>query len=373
VKRRVAIFLVGGIGRGIALQGIPAITALTEALARNFQVSVYSLHSPDPAFRSNGYTLHSPHSRLAGPFKKLRWFDLASRFIAEHRRRPYHALLSFWGYPMGPFVVALAALVRRPSVITVLGADAASVPSIGYGFLRHPLTRRLVLQTYARASAVVVLSTEQRETLRRHGLRREVQVIPFGVDRAMFEQRAKPALSPLKILHVANLTAVKDQATLLRAFALLRRDTDARLRIVGPDHLNGSLQRLAGELGLREDVEFVGPVPYPDVPSHYRWADIFVLTSLSEGQCVGLVEAAMSGVLLVSTAVGCIPDVGEQGAVVVRMGDPADIADKIRAIASDRVRWETKVASARAWAERHDFGWTVERLSTVIEMASSWR
>jgi glycosyltransferase involved in cell wall biosynthesis len=274
---------------------------------------------------------------------------------------------------MGSFVVALAALVRRPSVIAVLGAEAASVPSIGYGFLGHPVTRRLVLETCERASAVVVLSSGQREALRRRGLRRGVQVIPFGVDRAMFEQRAKPALPPLKILHVANLTAVKDQTTLLRAFALLRRDTDARLRIVGPDHLDGSLQRLAGELGLQEDVEFVGPVPYPDVPSHYHWADIFMLTSLSEGQCVGLAEAAMSGVLLVSTEVGCIPDVSEQGAVVVRMRDPADIAEKVRAIASNRAQWERKVASARAWAEHHDFVWTVERLSTVIETAGSWK
>lgn len=370
---RIAIFLVGGIGRGIALQGVPAVTALTEALARDFQVSVYSLHSPDPAFRPKGYTVHSPQSRLSGAFNKLRWIHLASQFISEHRRDPYHALFSFWGYPMGSFVVALAALVRRPSVITIQGAETASVPSIGYGFLRHSTTRRLVLETCQRASAVVVLSSEQRETLRRNGLRREVEVIPFGVDRAMFEQKAKPVLPPLKILNVANLTAVKDQATLLRAFALLRRDTDARLRLVGPDQLNGALQRLAGELGLQDDVEFVGPVPYSDVPSHYQWADIFVLTSLSEGQCVGLAEAAMSGVLLVSTAVGCIPDVGEHGAVVVRMGDPADIAEKIRDIATDRSQWGRKVASARAWAEHHDFRWTVERVSSVIEAAASWR
>ena len=373
VSRRIAIFLVGGIGRGIALQGVPAITALTEALGREFDVSVYSLHAPDPAFRPSGYTIHSPPSRLSGPLKKLRWLYLASRFIAEHRRQPYRVLFSFWGYPMGSFVVALAAVVRRPSVIAVLGAEAASVPSIAFGFLRHPTTRRLVLETCARASTVVVLSSDQRDTLRRHGLRRDMEVIPFGVDREMFTPKAKPLLPPLKILNVANLTAVKDQATLLRAFALLRRDIHARLRIVGPDHLNGALQRLAGELGLQEEVEFVGPVPYPEMPSHYDWADVFVLTSLSEGQCVGLAEAAMSGVLLVSTSVGCIPDVGDDGAVVVRMGDPADIAEKIRAIVSDREQWTKKVASARAWAENHDFLWTVARLSTVIETACSWR
>jgi glycosyltransferase involved in cell wall biosynthesis len=373
MSKRVAIFLVGGIGRGIDLQGIPAITALTDALARDFRVSVYSLLSPDPAFHPTGYAIHSPPSYLSGLTKKLRWLYLALQFVAEHRRDPYETLFSFWGYPMGPFVVALAKLVRRPSVIAILGAEAASVPSIGYGFLGRPTTRRLVLETCARASAVVVLSGEQRETLSRQGLRREVQVIPFGVDREMFKPRPKPLLPPLKILNVANLTAVKDQATLLRAFALLRRDTSARLRMVGPDHMNGALQRLAGELGLQDDVEFVGPVPYLGVPQHYHWADIFVMTSLSEGQCVALAEAAMSGVLLVSTPVGCIRDMGEGRAVVVSIGDPADIAAKIRAIVSDREQWDRKVAGARAWAEDHDLRWTVKRLTTVIEGASSWR
>jgi glycosyltransferase involved in cell wall biosynthesis len=372
VSRRVAIFLVGGIGSGIALQGVPAITAVTGALARDFRVSVYSLSSPDPAFRPDGYTLRAPPAWLSGMAGKLRWSSLASQFLAEHRKDPYQVLFSFWGYPMGLFVVGLAKLVGRPSVIAILGGETASLPSIGYGALRRPMTRRLVLETCARASAVVVLSSEQRETLRRHGLRREVEVIPFGVDRAMFMPQPKQHLPPLKLLNVANLTAVKDQATLLRAFALLRRDTDARLRIVGPDHLSGGLQRLAGELGLREHMEFVGPVPYPDLPSHYRWADVFVMTSLSEGQCVALAEAAMSGVLLVSTRVGCVDDVGEGGVVVVRTGDPADVAEKIRAIVSDRGQWGRKVASARVWAESHDLRWTVRRLSSVIERATAW-
>jgi glycosyltransferase involved in cell wall biosynthesis len=371
VSRRIAIFLVGGIGRGIALQGVPAIAAITGALAHDYRVSVYSLSSPDPAFRPNGYTLHAPPAWLAGTAGKLRWSWLASQFLAEHRKEPYQLLFSFWGYPMGLFVVALAKLVGRPSVVAILGGETASLPSIGYGALRRPMTRRLVLETCARATAVVVLSSEQRETLRRHGLRREVEVIPFGVDRAMFKPQPKPLPPPLKILNVANLTAVKDQATLLRAFALLRRGTDARLRFVGPDHLNGALQRLANELGLRGDVEFVGPVPYPDVPVHYRWADVLVMTSLSEGQCVALAEAAMSGVLLVSTRVGCVDDLGE-GVVVVRTGDPADVAAKIHTVAADREQWGRKAASARAWAESHDLRWTVERLRGVIERAGAW-
>jgi glycosyltransferase involved in cell wall biosynthesis len=369
VNTRLGVFLVGGIGGGFDSQGVPAITALTRALARKFHVSVYSLLRPDPEFRPDGYTICAPPPWLSGPARKLRWPWLAAKFADEHRRAPFAALLSFWGYPMGLFVVSLGKLVGLPTVITILGAEAAAVPSIGYGFLRRPVTRRLVLEACTRASAVVVLSSEQRDTLRRHGLRREVEVIPFGVDPAMFRQRPKRLLSPLKLLNVANLTPVKDQATLLRAFALIRRNLDAKLRLVGPDHMGGRLQRLATALGVQDDVQFVGPVRHDAIASHYDWADVFVLTSLSEGQNVALVEAAMSGVLLVSTQVGCIKDLGDGAAVVVRKEDPSDIATQILAVASDRAQWERKVAAARSWAESHDFRWTVERMTRVLAQA----
>jgi glycosyltransferase involved in cell wall biosynthesis len=370
--KRLAIFLVGGVGVGIASQGIPAIAALTNALALRFRVTVYTLLPPDPGFRPTTYAIRTPPPCLSGAAGKLRWPYLAAQFFGEHRKEAYGALLSFWAYPMGPFVVALAKSTSSASVLTVLGGEAASVPSIRYGVLRRPVSRRLLLSTCDRASALIVLSTEQRDALRLHGLRREVDVIPFGADPRMFTAQPKALVPPLKILHVANLTEVKDQGTLLRGFALLRRDIAARLRLVGPDYMNGRLQRLARELDVEHDVEFVGPVVHTALPAHYSWADMFVLTSLSEGASVALAEAAMSGVLLVSTRVGSVPDLGEAGAVIVRTGDPVDLAEKIRAIASDRDSWARKVARAREWAEHRDLPWTVDRLTSVLERVGSW-
>ncbi len=367
-RKHIAVFLVGGIGGGIALQGVPAIGALTRGLAEKFEISVYSLNPPGLGFRPDGYTVRSPPGSLGRPLvKKLRWSWLASQFLAEHWRRPHHLLFSFWGYPMGLFVVALAKLVQRPSVVTIMGAEAASVPAIGYGHMRLPNTRRLVLETCSRASSVVVLSDHQRATLRRYGLRRDdLQVIPFGIDRGMFPQKVISHDPPLKLLHVAHLTEVKDQPTLLRGFALLRRHLAAKLRIVGPDYLNGKLQRLVAELNLQEDVSFVGPLPYTEIPAQFNWADMFVLTSLSEGQSTALAEAAMSGVLQVSTPVGCIFDEGEDAAVVVRFGDPIDLATKIRQIAEDHAEWDRKVARAQKWAQSHDLQWTVAQFTDVI-------
>jgi glycosyltransferase involved in cell wall biosynthesis len=374
MKKRVAIFLIGGIGGGIASQGFPAIAKITDGLAQSFDVDVFSLVPPDAGFRPTTYGMFSSATWLRGSrLRKLRWASLASRFLSAHRRRPYDLLMSFWGYPVGTFMLALAALVRRPSVVTILGAEAASVPSIGYGHLRQPVTRRLVVATCARASAVVVVSQHQKEVLRRAGLRREdLEVIPFGMDRALFTFERRSLSPPLKLLHVANLTAVKDQATLLRGFALLRQQLKAKMRIVGPDHLDGKLQKLAAELGIEDDVEFVGPLPYAAIPAQYRWADMFVLTSLSESQNNALMEAAMSGVLQVTTPVGHINDLGDEIAVVARTGDPVDLAAKIAAALGDQAGWERRVVRARAWAESHDLRWTIDRLSDVINRTARW-
>jgi glycosyltransferase involved in cell wall biosynthesis len=374
MSRRLAVFLVGGLGGGIGMQGVPAIAAVTAALAQRFDVTVHSLVHPHPAFAPPGYRVRSaPPWMGARGVRKLRWLALARRFLADARRRPYDVLLSFWGYPMGPFVVALAALARKPSVVAILGAEAASVPSIGYGHLRRPATRRLVLEACERASRVVVLSDYQRQMLQRHGLHRsDLDIVPFGVDAAMFGFQSRHREPPLKLVHVANLTPIKDQATLLRGFALLRRRMPAKLRIVGPDHMSGRVHALVAELGVGADVELAGPVPYRDIARHYHWADAFLLTSLYEGQSTALTEAAMTGALLVSTPVGYAHDIGPRGAVLVRPGDPADLAEKIRAMAQDDAEWERKVAFARAWAESRDLGFTVRRYESIIEDACRW-
>ena len=100
---------------------------------------------------------------------------------------------------------------------------------------------------------------------------------------------------------------------------------------------------------------------------HYRWANMFVLTSLSEGQNRSLTEAAMCGVLQVSTPVGHIANLGETVAVVVRAGDPRHIADRIVDIAGDADGWRRRVRAAYGWAASHDMAWTVERLSGILE------
>jgi glycosyltransferase involved in cell wall biosynthesis len=365
-RKRLAIFAPGGIGVGTFSQGLPALGSLVASLAARFEVTFYSLCPVNAGFAPVGFGLRAPSAAL--DLKGARWLDLARRFLADHLTARYDRMLSFWGYPIGAFVVGLARTLRVPAAVMLLGAETADVPSIGYGHLGQPLSRRLVIETCRRADALVAVAQSQLDALARCGFARpDDQVVPIGAEAALFPFEAKPRTGPLKILHVGNLTGVKDQATLLRAFARLPAALDARLRIVGEGSLRGELVALIHELGLDRAVELTGAVPFAAMPDHYRWADMFVLTSLSEGQNRSLTEAAMCGVLQVSTPVGHIADLGETVAVVVRAGDPQHVADRIVGIAGDADGWNRRVRAARGWAATHDMAWTVDRLSAILE------
>jgi len=367
-KKRLAIFALGGVAMGVFSQGLPTIGKIVERLGDELDVTFYSLVSTDPAFRSERFVIRSPPGWLSRlPIPWIRWLVLLFLFVGDHLRRPHQVMMSLWGYPMGTFVVALARLVRRPSVVLILGAELADLPAIDYGALRRPWSRRLVLWTCRHAARLVVISEHQRELLRQNGVARgDVQVIPWGADPAQFPFVEKTPGSPLKIVHVANLTEVKDQATLVHAFALVRERLPAKLRMVGPDFMNGRIHALVTDLGLTADVDFVGAVPFARVVEHYRWADLFLLTSLSEGQNGAVTEAVACGVLAVGTPVGLIHDLGDDAAVIVTPGDPDDIADKIVAVAGDPATWATKVAGARRWSQAHTFDWTIASLAGVV-------
>ncbi len=369
IRKRLAIFSPGGIGGGAFAQGQPAIGSLVASLAERFEVTYYSLAPVNSGFAApSAYRLRAPSAAVdAVNLKGLRWGEMMRQFLADHLASRYDRLLSFWGYPMGAFVVGLGRACRVPVAVMLLGAETADVPAIGYGHLGRPLTRRLVIETCRRTDALVAVAQAQLDALAGRGFSRpDDHLVPIGAEAPLFPFEVKRR-APLRILNVGNLTAVKDQATLLRAFALLPRALDARLRIVGEGSLRGELDALCRELRIADAVELTGAVPFGSMLDHYRWANMFVLTSLSEGQNRSLTEAAMCGVLQVSTPVGHIADLGETVAVVVPAGDPRQIADRIVSIAGDADGWRRRVRAARGWAESHDMAWTVDRLSGILE------
>jgi glycosyltransferase involved in cell wall biosynthesis len=173
-----------------------------------------------------------------------------------------------------------------------------------------------------------------------------VWYVPFYVDAAPFletegvelRQRLLGEAFDRLLLFVGRLSRQKDLLTLLLA---ARRVVDVRPRtlfvIVGHGERRTELESLASRWGLRENVRFVGAVSYGDVPSYYAACDVFTITSVYEGTCMVLLEAALAGKPVVATAFAGAYDAIEdsESGYIVPIRDSQAVAERVTRLLDD--------------------------------------
>jgi sugar transferase (PEP-CTERM/EpsH1 system associated) len=191
------------------------------------------------------------------------------------------------------------------------------------------------------------------------------ELIMNGVDTVRFAPDLPAAAmpwaateTPFVIGTVGRLQDVKDQATLIEAFALLCARNPAaraglRLAVVGDGPLRQRLAQKAQDAGVADLVWFAGA--RNDIPELMRSFDLFALSSIAEGTPVTLLEAMACGVPVVATSVGGIPEVVQDGVngALVPAGNAQALAAALGRYVDDRARQAAHGAAARERIERH--------------------
>jgi len=182
------------------------------------------------------------------------------------------------------------------------------------GFPRHSLNRLDILKAkfaMNRASIVLPVSDDLRKHIQSYGIHNRFQVVPNVVNTGFFHPN--PNINKRKtkrILLVALLDPKKGVPYLLQALAKLReKRKDFVLDIVGDGPNRKEYEELMRELGLAEIVEFHGLKSKEEVAEHMRQCDFFVLPSLWENLPCVLIEAMASGLPIVASRVGGIPEI----------------------------------------------------------------
>jgi glycosyltransferase involved in cell wall biosynthesis len=223
--------------------------------------------------------------------------------------------------------VLLLRALRRSRAPYVL-YSAQNIPK------RYPVPFRwFERRALRRAAAAYVCNDEAGRILLDKGLAGPAVEIPLGVDVQTFAPADRPAPTPARAVvgYVGRLEPHKGVDVLLRA-AVDQESWELRLTGDGPQR--AELEALAERLGIAPRVRFLGFAGGAELADRYRELDVLAVPSLPrpgwlEQFCRVAVEAMASGVPVVASASGAIPDVVGDAAVLVTPDDPAALRDGI--------------------------------------------
>jgi glycosyltransferase involved in cell wall biosynthesis len=339
----------------------PFIAEQAQQLRRYRPVYVGRMRFGPPPDGASSLALEDLYTRFALP--RIGWQMITGnprpylRLMEHQRPSLIHAHFGIEGVSALP----LAAELEIPLVTTFHGFDATLKTRAMLGspaYFRYPLLRRKLAREgdlFLCASAFI------RQRLLAMGFpEARTHIHYIGVDCRAIRPREDSEEQPV-ILHVARLVEVKGTSYLLRAFAALARRYDSvKLVIIGEGPLRQRLQALAASLGMRDRVEFLGALPHADVLSWTRKAAMLVLpgirtsTGREEGLGIVLLEAAATGLPIIGSRVGGIPECildGRTGFLVPERDEHA-LAQRMTELLDDPLRRRQMGIAGRALVER---------------------
>lgn len=324
-----------------------------QLIAEDFAVEVYH--------RRPGFDGHLP-LKIARTVRRL-----SIDVVHAHQYTPF-----FYG-------VLSKVVTRTPLVFTEHGREHPDYPRLrrrAFNACFSPLTDRVTTVSRAVRDALVRIEgfSASRVEVIYNGI--DIGRFPVRTARTQAEARAKLGISPVApvVGTIGRLDPVKNYGLLLLAFrTLLVGLPEARLVVVGDGPDRPRLEALAANAGIAGAVRWLGK--RSDVEQILPAFDVFALSSLSEGTPMTIIEAMTAGVPIVSTPVGGIPEMVEDGRdALLLTGQPPMVSSVAGAEGSayvegyaaalERILLNAPAAHAlaRKAAERAQMEFSIERI-----------
>jgi glycosyltransferase involved in cell wall biosynthesis len=295
-------------------------------------------------------TVHIPElGRRISPMGDLRAFAQLLRLVFREAPDVVHTHTAKAG-TLGRVAACVFNLTRRRDRRCLVVHTFHGHVLTGYFRPATNLAVRLAERMLARITdRVVTISPAQRDdivTRFRIADAARTSIVPLGLelDYLLRLDRRAPHLrrlfaipeGALVVGYVGRFVAIKDLATLIRAFGrVVAERPDAALLMVGDGPLRPEVEALVAALTLRQHVHLLGWIE--DLAPLYATIDICALSSLNEGTPVALIEAMAAAKVVVATRVGGVGDVvvHERTGLLVPSKDPEALADAILRLAAD--------------------------------------
>jgi D-inositol-3-phosphate glycosyltransferase len=255
-------------------------------------------------------------------------------------------------------VVAALAGIRVPTLWVLHGHDVCWDGAT----VRHWLSRGLQRWAQRKLAGRVAAVSPSLGDHAAKGLgitRKDITIIPNGVDTKRFRFREGPPTGDVVVCVLGRLISQKGPVHALEAFATLRRKfPSARLWFVGDGPMRNELTAAVAAQGWGQSVTFWGTLRRPE--ERLREATVLWMPSESEGFGIACAEAMASGVPVAGFDVRGIHDLLEGGCgVLARPGDVAGLAEQTALLVRDGDTYRAVARAARARVESH---YSLERM-----------
>jgi teichuronic acid biosynthesis glycosyltransferase TuaC len=245
---------------------------------------------------------------------KLLYARLLGRIRRLHRVKPIDVIHAHAALPCGHAAALLFRRLNIPFVVTVHGLDVFN--NCHLGGIPAAWRRKVSVEVYRAAGTVVCISGKVQEILKTGTPPETCSTIVYnGVNPSLFSPNpAEGRRLDLEILIVGTLLPSKGHELVLRAIGHLRSSfPQLRCRIIGEGPNRAQFETLVRELGIGQQVQFVGRQSRSEVAQAMRRCSVFVLPSRNEGLGCVYLEAMASGKPVIACHGQGIAEVIEQG------------------------------------------------------------
>jgi len=274
-------------------------------------------------------------------------------YAIPHASAAYMAkqILASQGVNM-PFITTL-----HGTDITLVGKDASFEPSITFAINQSDMV-------------TAVSESLKQDTLKYFNVNREIKVIPNFVDLDKYQHSDNDCLKRSHapngekiLMHISNFRKVKRVEDVVRIFDKVRKEIPARLILVGDGPERHRIEEICRQLDTCDEIKLIGKVK--ETEKVLAIADIFLLTSETESFGLVALEAMASGVPVISTNKGGLPEVNEHGfsGYLSEVGDVDDMAKNALSILED----ETNLATFKANALKQAAKFNIKHILPLYE------
>jgi len=276
---------------------------------------------------------------------------------------------SYASFLLAPVPAMLVARALHKRVVLHYHSGEADDHLSNWGWLVHPWLKL--------AHHIVVPSEFLRDVFAKYG--HQTTVIPNVVDLTQFKFRERRPLAP-RLLSTRNLEPHYRIDVIIESFARLKRHVpDATLIIAGYGSQESRLRSLAESSGV-DGIEFVGRVEPEFMPALYDRADIYLNASVVDNQPVSILEAFASGLPVITTPTGDIPQLvrHRRTGIIVPPFDPDAMAGAVEWMLQhpdDAVAFSHRAHASTdryTWAAVRDAWANVYRAPGGVAIGESW-